>query len=53
MSSVIHGGDEFTNLLEAPSTTENGGTQALYGISQHKTIVEAQRERDGGLGSCP
>ena len=29
MPSVIHGGDEFTDLLDAPSNTENGGTSHL------------------------
>ena len=42
MPSIIYGGDELTDLSEAPSTTENGGTQAPYGISQHKTIVEEE-----------
>ena len=32
MLSVVHSGDEFTDLPEAPSTTENEGTQASYGI---------------------
>ena len=52
MPSVIHGGDELTELPEAPSATENGGTQAPYGISQHRTIVEEKGEKDGGLGAC-
>ena len=52
MPSVIHSGDELTNLPEAPSTTQNGGTQAPYGTSQHRTIVEEEREKDGGLGAC-
>ena len=48
MPSVIHDRDEFADLQEAPSTTENGGTQALYGILQHRTtIVEEEGENDG------
>ena len=42
MPSVIDSGDEFADL---PDATENGGTQALYGISQHRAIVE-----EGGEG---
>ena len=53
MSSVIHGGDEFTDLPEVPSATENGGTQALYGISQHRTMVEEKRRRIGVWGLLP
>ena len=53
MPSVIHGGDEFTDLPEAPSATENGGTQAPYGISQHRTIVEEEGEKDGSLEATP
>ena len=49
---AVHGGDEVTDLQEAPSATENGGTQASYGISQHRTMVEGERERDGS-GSVP
>ena len=30
MPSVIHGGDELTDLPEAPSATENGGTTQDY-----------------------
>ena len=52
MSSVIHGGDEFTDLPEAASTTDNRGTQSHYCISQHRTIVE-EEEKDGALGVCP
>ena len=48
MPSVIHGGDEFTDLTEAPSVTENGGTQAHYCIFQHRTIVGKDGEKDGG-----
>ena len=51
MPSVIHGGDELTDLPEAPSATENGDTQAPYDISQHRTIVE-EGEKDGCLGAC-
>ena len=51
MLSVIHGRDEFTNLPEAPCTTENEGIQAPYGISQHRTIAEKE-EKDVGLGTC-
>ena len=51
MPSVIHGGDEFTDLPEAPSATENGGTQTPYGISQYKTEKE-EGKNDGGLGAC-
>ena len=43
MPSVIHGGDESIDLLEAPSATENGGTQAPYCIPQHKAIVGEER----------
>ena len=53
MPSVIHGADDLSTLLEAPSATENGSTQAPYGICQHMTIVEEEREKDGGLGACP
>ena len=53
MPSVIQGGDEFTDWPEAPSATENGGTQAPYGISQHRTIVEEEGEKHRGLGACP
>ena len=52
MPSVMHGEDEFADLLEAASTTENGGTQAYYCISQHMNIVEKDRAKDGGLGAC-
>ena len=52
MPNVIHGGDEITDLLEAPSATVNGGTQALYFISQHRTIVEEEK-KGGGLGGLP
>ena len=51
MPSAIHGGDEFMDLPEAPSSTENGGTQVHYYISQHRTIVEEDGEKDGGLGA--
>ena len=50
MPSVIQGGDQFTDFPEAPSATENGGTQVHYGISQHRKIVEEEGEKDGGLG---
>ena len=53
MPSVIHGGDEFTDSPEVPSATENGGTQAHYSISQHRTVVEEDKEEDGSLGTCP
>ena len=53
MLSAIHGGDKFTNFPEAPSATENRGTEAPYGTSQHSTIVEKVGEKDGGLGACP
>ena len=49
MPSVVHGGDELADLLEAPSVIENGGTQAPYGISQNRTIVEEEGEKDGGV----
>ena len=49
----MHGGDEFTDLPEAPSATENGGTQAPYVISQHRTIVEEEGERGGILWLAP
>ena len=52
MPSIVHGGDELTDLLEAPSATENGSTQAPYGISLH-IIVEEEGEKDGGLEACP
>ena len=52
MPRVIHGGDELTDLLEAPSATKNGDSQAPYDISQHRTIVEKKREKNGGLGTC-
>ena len=48
ISEIIHGGDEFTHLPEAPIATENGGTQAPYGISHHRTIVEEEEEKDRG-----
>ena len=50
MPGVMHDGDEFTDWPEAPSTTENGGTQALYGISQDRTIVEEGGEGWGSGG---
>ena len=53
MPSVIQGGDELTELPEAPSATENGGTQAPYGISQHRTIVEEEGEKGGVWGLAP
>ena len=53
MPSVIHGGDELTDFPEDSSATENGGTQTLYGILKHRTIVEEEGEKDGGLGACP
>ena len=53
MPKVIHVADKFTDLLEAPSVTENGGIQTPYGISQCRTIVEEEDEKDRGLGSCP
>ena len=53
MPTVIHGGNELTDLPEAPSATENRGTQATFGISQYRTIVEEKGEEDGGLGACP
>ena len=52
MPSVINGGDEFTDLIEAFSATENGGTQAPYDISKHRTIAKVEREKDGDLGAC-
>ena len=52
MPSAIHGGDEFTDLPEAPSPTENGGTRDPYGISPHRTIVEEEGEKDGDLRVC-
>ena len=33
MPSIIHGRDELTDLSEAPSATENGGTRVPYDIS--------------------
>ena len=51
MPSVIQG--EFIDLPEAPSATENEGSQAPYGSSQHKTIVEEEGEKDGSLRICP
>ena len=51
--SVIHSGDEFTDLSEAPCATKNEGTQAPYGISQHRTIVEEEGRRMGGSGDLP
>ena len=53
MPSVIQCGEQLTDLPEAPSATENGGTQAPYGILQHRTIIEEEGEKDGGLGACP
>ena len=53
MTSVIHDGDKLTDLLEAPSVTENGGIQVSYGISQYRTIVEEEEEKDEGLEACP
>ena len=52
MPSVFQGGDELTDLPEAPSVTENGDTQAPYGISQHRTVVEEEGRKDGDLGAC-
>ena len=51
--SVIHGGDEFTDLTEAPSVTGNGDTQAHYCISQHRNILEEDGEKDGGIKAFP
>ena len=54
MPSVIHGGDELTDLPETPSATEERGSQAPYGISQHRTIVEEEERRiELGLGLPP
>ena len=50
MPSVILGGDEFTDLPEAPSVTENGGTQSPYDIAQHMSIVEEEGEKGGVWG---
>ena len=47
MPSVIHGGDKLTDLPEAPSAIENGGTQTPYGISQHRSNVEVEGSRMG------
>ena len=52
MPSVIHGRDKLTNLPEARCATENEGMQAPYGISQCRTIVEKEEEKDGGLEAC-
>ena len=50
MPRIIHGRDELTDLSEAPGATENGGTQATYGISKHKIIVEGVGRRMGSGG---
>ena len=47
MPSVIHDGNEFIDLPEAPSTTNNRGMQDPYGISQNRTIVEEEEESNG------
>ena len=52
MPSVISGGDEFTDLPEAPTAIEDEGTQAPYGISKHRTIVE-ERGEGWGCGGLP
>ena len=52
MPSVIHSEDEFTDLPEVASATENGGTHAPYDISQQRTILE-EGEKGGCLGACP
>ena len=49
MPCVIHSGDEFKDFPEAPSATVNEGTQAPYRISQHRTIVEEERKKDGSF----
>ena len=46
MPSVIHGIDKFTDLPVA-SATEKGGAQSLYGISQHRTILEEKKSFSG------
>ena len=53
MPSVIHGRDKITDLPEAPSATENEGTQASYGISLHGNMVEDEREKGEDFGACP
>ena len=52
-TKYVRGGDELTDLSETPSPTVNEGTQAPYGMSQHKTIVEEKKEKDSGLGLAP
>ena len=52
-AKYVRGGDELTDLSETPSATVNEGTQAPYGMSQHKTIVKERKGKDGGLGACP
>ena len=53
MPIISNGGDELTHLPEAPSATENGGTQVPYGISQHKTIAEEEGRMMGAWGLAP
>ena len=50
---IIHDGDELTDLPEAPSASENGGTQAPYGISQHMAIVEEDGKERWESGDLP
>ena len=53
MPGIIHGRDEFTDLPEATSPTEKGGTEPRYGISQHRIIVEEEGEKVGVWGLAP
>ena len=53
MPSVIHDEDDLTDLPEVPRATENGDTQAPYGISQHRSIVGEEGRRMGVWGLPP
>ena len=50
MPSAINCRDDFIDLPEAPSATENGDTQAPYVISQNRTIEEEVGRRTGVSG---
>ena len=40
---------KFTNLPQAPSTTETGDMSAICCSTQYRIIGEEEREKDGGL----
>ena len=41
----------FTDL-QTPLALENGSVQAYYCITQHRTVVEEERKKNGGLAAC-